>query len=85
MGVAVDGVGVKVDGVVVTVGLVVGVDVTAGVPVTVGLVVGVDVMAGVAVGVEVAAVPETLISTHQDFVLPAPIPNGTPAEFRNFQ
>jgi hypothetical protein len=30
-------------------------------------------------------VPETLISTHQDFVPPTPIPNGTPLAFLNFQ
>jgi hypothetical protein len=31
------------------------------------------------------SVPETLISTHHDFVAPAPIPNRTPAAFWNLQ
>lgn len=49
---------------------------------------GVDGVTGVA-GVEgvegVTGVPETLISTHQDFVPADPIPNGTPPAFLNFQ
>ena len=49
---------------------------------------------GLAVGVAVApcgcrrgvaAAPETLISTHQDFAASAPMPNGTPLAFWNFQ
>src|SRR5512143_3727157 len=39
----------------------------------------------VGVGVNVAAVPTTLISTHQDFVPAVPSPNRTPAAFWNRQ
>jgi hypothetical protein len=39
----------------------------------------------VGVGVGVAAVPETLISTHQDFVASVPSPKRTPLAFWNLQ
>jgi hypothetical protein len=56
-----------------------------GVCVAVGVAVGVDVTAGVPVGVEVAGLPKTRISTHQDLVPPLPSPNRMPLAFWNFQ
>jgi hypothetical protein len=46
---------------------------------------GVTSVAGVAGVAGVTGVPETRISTHQDFVPADPIPNGIPLAFLNFQ
>jgi len=67
-------------GVLVTVGVADG----SGVSVMVGVYVTVGVTVNVAVE-GTMPVPATLMSTHQAFVPPTPMPNGTPLAFWNFQ